>query len=197
MQTIAEVKTYSPFDQWHSDRSRKQLTRIADKVGDMVAEHTNPRWHGSYDLVTQAKQRTDKPVVAKGIHATDSEVVAAVVAGADYVLVVGRVPEVHIEKCLIEVESLELLRQLPSTVRAVWNARDLSTGRPKEETFEEARQVFSGWLCQASYITLPIDVHPEADAILVGTHLPTYAQAIDPDWFAEHIGPPDLIQSAK
>jgi len=186
MLTIAEDKTHSPSG-WESDRSWEQLFKIANRIGDVISVHTDPRWHGSFDLVTRAK----------GVHGTDSDINRAADAGADLILAVGRIPEVHTDKCLIEVESLEQLRNLPSTVRAVWNARDLSTYRPKEETFDEARQIFSGWLCQASYITLPIDVHPLADAILVGTDLPTYAEAIDPDWFAEHIGPPDLVQSAK
>jgi indole-3-glycerol phosphate synthase len=174
MQIIAEVKTHSPFG-WQSDRSWDELFQIADEVGDIISIHTDPRWHGSMELVAKAKALTKKPILAKGVHAQDSQIEEALKAGADYVLVVGRVPDRYLDHCLIEHNTLAELRDLPRTIKAVWNSRDLSTGGLKGETYAEARQVFSGWLCQASNIRSPEDVDPSADAILVGTYLPQFA----------------------
>lgn len=167
---IAEVKTHSPFG-WQSDKSWDELFELAVEVGDMVSIHTDPRWHGSFGLITKAKSLTDKPILAKGIHAHDSDITRALEAGADLVLVVGRIPKIHLDKCLLEPNTLEELKNLPEGVKAAWNSRDLATGGRKADTFQQARQVFPGWLCQASNISSMKDVDPTADAILVGTSL--------------------------
>lgn len=165
---IAEVKTQSPFG-WKSDKTWDELFAIADKKGDWISVHTDPRWGGSFDLVRRARLKTFKPILAKGIHATDSDVDRALSAGADLVLVVGRLPP-H-RRVLVEPTTLDGLRTLPEGYRAVWNARDLTTGEPKPYTFQDAREVWKGWLCQASFIRSWDDVDPTADAILVGEHL--------------------------
>lgn len=175
---IAEVKTHSPFG-WRSPHTWDELFELANEAGDMISIHTDPRWHGSLDLIRKARRLTDKPILAKGIHATDDEIAAALDAGADWVLVVGRIPDVHMDKCLIEVLSLSELDVLPAGARAVWNSRNLDTGEPKSETFTQARERFNGWLCQASNITHVTDIDPTADAILVGTHLPELVRAAD------------------
>jgi indole-3-glycerol phosphate synthase len=179
MQIIAEVKTYSPFG-WQSDNTWDELFKIASEIGDMISIHTDPRWHGSFDLIKKAKSLTNKPILAKGIHKKDSDIIEAIKSGADYVLVVGRVPKTNIEKCLIEPISVKQLKSLPTNLKVVWNSRDLKTGGIKTETFQEARQIFSGWLCQASNIQLPSDIDKNADAILVGTNLPEFAKALVP-----------------
>lgn len=178
MQIIAEVKTHSPFGH-ESSKTWDELFEIANDVGDIISVHTDPRWHGSFELIKKARALTKKPILAKGIHANDSEVEQAVDAGADYVLVVGRVPGVHLVKSLIEPNSLEELGNLPPDVKAVWNSRDLSSGGLKNETFTQARQLFPGWLVQASNIAAITDINPEAEAILVGTHLAELAQYRD------------------
>ncbi|HEX5774684.1 MAG TPA: hypothetical protein VFY28_01840 [Candidatus Paceibacterota bacterium] len=177
MQLIAEVKTFSPFG-WKSDATWDELFAIANAHGDIISIHTDSRWEGSFERVRKARSLTDKPILAKGIHADDSLVQEALDAGADWVLVVGRIPGVHQEKCLIEPLTLEELKALPATARAVWNSRDLATGGLKEETFAEVRAVFDGWLCQASNIRTVDDIEDGADAILVGTHLPEFARSL-------------------
>lgn len=177
MKIITEVKTHSPFS-WRSDRSWNELFKIANNVGDIISVHTDTRWHGSFDLVSKAKQLTDKPVLAKGIHATDEDIRRAVDAGADYVLIVGRLATVHADRCLVEPLSLTELSELPVDTMAVWNSRDLVTGGLKTETFQQAREVFGGWLCQASNVRTIKDVNPTADAVLVGTHLPEFAESL-------------------
>jgi indole-3-glycerol phosphate synthase len=178
MQIIAEVKTFSPFG-WRSQRSWEELFAIAHTFGDIISIHTDPRWHGSFELVKRARKLTSKPILAKGIHARDIDIKRALDAGANFVLVVGRVPAVHKEKCLIEPNSLAELSALPEGVKAVWNSRDLTTGGLKPETFHEARKLFKGWLCQASNIGGVNDIDPKADAILVGTHLDALAKKKD------------------
>lgn len=178
MKIIAEVKTHSPFG-WQSEHSWDELFAIANETGDWLSIHTDPRWHGSFDLVAKARSLTDKPILAKGIHASDEDILNAFEAGADYALVVGRIPEVHLDKCLIEPYSLQELAALPLGVKAVWNSRDLSTGGKKIETFTDARKVFGGWLCQASNITVPSDIYPGADAALIGTNLIEFAKIKD------------------
>ncbi len=178
MQFIAEVKTQSPFG-WKSDNSWEELFAIADRVGDIISIHTDPRWGGSLELLKRARAMTNKPILAKGIHVNDEDIKQALDAGADFVLVVGRLPRIHLDKCLIEPNNLSELVALPSNVKVVWNSRDLSNGGLKSETFPEARKAFRGWLCQASNISSASDIDQSADAILVGTHLETLANVLD------------------
>ncbi len=174
---IAEVKTDSPFG-YRSAESWRELFALATAVGDIVSIHTDPRWGGSFELLRKARRLTDKPILAKGIHATDEEIKEAVDAGAEYVLVVGRVPQIYTERCLIEPYTLAELALLHPEIRAVWNSRDLTTGGIKEEMFDDARKIFKGWLCQASNIETVADIEDGADAVLVGTHLRTFAESL-------------------
>jgi indole-3-glycerol phosphate synthase len=178
MRIIAEVKTYSPFG-WSSEKSWEELFSVANEAGDILSIHTDPRWHGSFELVKKARRLSGKPILAKGIHPSDDDIRRALDAGADYVLVVGRLPGVHLENCLIEPNTLKELGRLSSDVKVVWNSRDLSTGGLKLETFAEARSQFGGWLCQASNLTSISDIDSAADAILVGTHLLELAKEKD------------------
>jgi indole-3-glycerol phosphate synthase len=177
MKIIAEIKTHSPFG-WSSNKSWEELFAIANDFGDILSIHTDPRWHGSFELIKKAKQLTTKPILAKGIHAKDKDIEDAISAGADYVLVVGRLPSAYLERCLIEPYTIKELSLLPKEVRAVWNSRDLETGGLKTETFTQARKAFSGWLCQASNIKSADDIKPAADAIFIGTHLESFAKQI-------------------
>jgi indole-3-glycerol phosphate synthase len=177
IQLIAEVKTASPFG-WRSDSAWDELFALANAHGDIISIHTDPRWDGSFDLVRKARSLTDKPILAKGIHADDALIQEAVDAGADWVLAVGRIPGVHQEKCLIEPLTLEELKALPADMKVVWNTRDLATGEAKKETFAQARAIFEGWLCQASNIRTVTDIEEGANAVLVGTHLPEFVRSL-------------------
>jgi indole-3-glycerol phosphate synthase len=174
---IAEVKTSSPFG-WQSPRSWEQLFALAATHGDMLSIHTDSRWGGSFDLVRRARQQTSKPILAKGIHASDRDIIQALEAGADWVLVVGRTPAVHLDKCLLEPDDLAQLCALPPATKAVWNSRDLATGGFKTESFQQARTAWPGWLCQASNIHSIHDVHADADAALVGSELPAFVRTL-------------------
>src|SRR5689334_8031588 len=127
IEVIAEVKTHSPFG-WESSKSWEELFAMAERVGDMISVHTDPRWHGSFELIKKARDLTKKPILAKGIHASDENIKQALAAGANFVLVVGRLPKIHPEKCLIEPLTLGELANIPKDLKAVWNSRDLNTG---------------------------------------------------------------------
>ncbi len=178
IQVIAEVKTKSPFG-WKSEKTWDELFESANRVGDIISIHTDERWDGSFDLLKKARSLTSKPILAKGIHATDDLIERAIGSGADWVLCVGRIPEVHIEKCLIEVNTVEELKTISPSMKVVWNSRDLKTGGLKSETFEQAREIFQGWLCQASNIKTIDDIKRGADAVLVGTHLEEFVKSIE------------------
>jgi indole-3-glycerol phosphate synthase len=171
---IAEVKTASPFG-YKSSKSWDELFKIAERVGDIISVHTDPRWDGSFDLIKKARSLTDKRILAKGIHEDDSQVQQAIDCGADFVLIVGRIPNVHADKCFIEPNTIDELKTYPKNTYVVWNSRDLSTGGLKKETFEEARAAFGGWMCQASNIRTRKDISNKTDAVLVGTHLEEFA----------------------
>lgn len=176
MTFIAEVKTESPFG-FRSVLSWDELFEVAATHGDWVSVHTDPRWGGSFDLLSRARAATGKPILAKGIHRTDDEVRRALDLGADFVLVVGRIPDADPSRVLAEARDLRDLRDLPEHVRAVWNSRDLSTGRMRG-SFEEARRIRPGWLCQASGISSPGDVSPRADAFIVGENLVRFCSGL-------------------
>jgi indole-3-glycerol phosphate synthase len=167
---IAEVKTRSPFG-FQSDKSWGELFELANAHGDWLSIHTDPRWGGSFSDIKKARTKTTKPILAKGIHRTDEDIEKALAAGADYVLVVGRVPKIHASKLIIEPHTIAQLKALNEQHKAAWNARDLKTGQAKDEEFAEARSAFSGWLCQASFIQTKDDIHPQADGVLVGESL--------------------------
>ncbi len=177
MQIIAEVKTMSPFG-YKAEKSWDELFALANEVGDMISIHTDPRWGGSFELLEKARALTKKPILAKGIHASDEDIERALALGADFVLVVGRVPATHADRCFIEPNTLDELELLPFQLKAVWNSRDLATGGLKAETFAEARAAFPGWLCQASNIQTVEDIEEGVDAVLVGTHLEAFAASL-------------------
>jgi indole-3-glycerol phosphate synthase len=182
VQIIAEIKTKSPFG-YKSKKTWDELFEIANKSGDIISVHTDPRWGGSLNLIKKAKILTIKPILAKGFHKTDEEVRQAIESGADYVLTVGRIPEIYKDKCLIEPLNLQELKNIPESLKVVWNSRDLSNGKSKKETFEQARKIFKGWLCQASYVKTVSDIKSGANAVLVGTHLTDFIESIKKDNF--------------
>lgn len=189
---IAEVKTVSPFG-FKSTKTWDELFAIAEKFGDIISIHTDSRWGGSFDLLKKARALTRKPILAKGIHGSDTDIVKAIELGADFVLVVGRVPAVKesnpqatlseddLEKCLIEPNALVELSTIPESLKVVWNSRDLSSGGMKSEIFADARKLRKGWLCQASNIKTIADIEPGADAVLVGENLERFIESLQND----------------
>ncbi len=175
---VAEVKVKSPFG-FVSNNSWEDQFKLADKVGDIIAVHTDSRWGGSFDELKKARALTKKPILAKGIHETDDDVEKAAKAGADFVLVVWRVPTVHQDICCIEPLNIAQLKTIPDTFKIVWNARDIKTGKPKPETFEQARAAWPGWICQASFIKHIDEVKGGADAILVGQGLTDFVKSLE------------------
>ncbi len=177
IQIIAEVKTKSPFG-FESTLGWEELFKLAEIVGDIISIHTDSRWGGSFDLISKARKMTSKKLLAKGIHSKDEEINKALKKGADLVLVVGRIPGIHRDKCLIEPLNLEELKKIPSDCKIVWNSRDLFNGELKKETFEQAREIWKGWLCQASNIKTIEDIKEGADAVIVGSNLIEFAESL-------------------
>lgn len=159
----------SPFG-FRSNRSWNTLLDTAIQFGDWIAIHTDPRWGGSFDLLKMARGQTKKPIIAKGIHINDNEIQKAIDNGADYVLVVGRLPIIHPNHCLIEPTNLKQLTYHSDT-KVVWNSRNLSTGGTKAQDFDQARQLWPNWMCQASNISDISQVNPTANAFIVGEHM--------------------------
>ncbi len=174
IELIAEVKTHSPFG-WKSDKSWDELFALAHKVGDMISVHTDARWGGLLTLLRRARMRAEKPILAKGIHATDKDIADALACGANWVLMVGRIPEAGRERCMIEPLTLSQIREIPAGCRVAWNSRDLATGGLKEERFSDARRLWGGWLAQTSNIRTIENIEEGANAVLVGTHLAQFA----------------------
>jgi indole-3-glycerol phosphate synthase len=189
---IAEVKTCSPSG-FKSNRSWDELLDIAINMdSDWIAVHVNPEFGGSLDRIREAAKRTSKTIVAKGYHDTVEESDRSFDAGASLVLVTGRIPQKYYEqkayreKYLIEPYTLEEFLEYPDGPRFVWNSRDLlalrfgGTEAKKKEDFDTVRRRRPcAWLCQASNIKSIHDIHPRADAALIGTHLESFAASLE------------------
>lgn len=179
MKLIAEVKTKSPFG-YKATKSWDAQFDFAREHGDIISIHTDPRWGGSFDLLAKARRLTDKPILAKGIHQSDDEVMAALRAGADHVLVVGRWP--YSWMMVGDSVWLEPLDETPYFTGGtmVINSRNLQTGQRWHMSFggrlkyvnEDTR------IIQASYIRTVDDVSPRAWGVLVGEHLEGFVQSM-------------------
>ena len=180
---IAEVKTQSPYgfaakDSWF------ELLQIADKVGDWISIHTNPLWGGSFEAISLAKKITNKPILAKGLHTTDDDVKRALDHGADYVLVVDRVPSsfnLDTSKVIMELPAKIIIGLLNGNAdyrknfKYCYNLRSLKTGLlHKASQLDEVTKVVKeagGWICQASGIHHRNMIHSDVNAFIVGEHL--------------------------
>ncbi len=180
---IAEVKVKSPSG-WQSPYSWEDTLALAIQCPhvDMLSIFIDARWGGSPELVRRARSQTGKPILAKGMGEDQAAIQEAFVLGATYALIVGSIPEENPERYLIEPYTLEELARIPAHLKAVWNSRDLrkldQIENSKTETFRDARNVFSGWLCQASNLRTVDDIESEADAVLVGTHLREFVASL-------------------
>lgn len=175
---ILDTKTKSPFG-WESEFEWSENFDFAVEHGDMIAVHSMGEFGGYDTLVKIARSNTKKPIIVKGIHRTDDEIKKYIDMGADYVLVVGRIPDKSLwEHCMIEPTAIAELKnydwkgtEIGKLPLVVWNARNLVTGLPKAEKFDEYYGKVLFWVCQASMIESLDDIHPDADAIMVGTHM--------------------------
>jgi len=191
VELFAEVKPCSPSG-WRSRYSWNELFELANShpAVDALSIHTSPRWEGSFELITQARKHTSKPILAKGIHAHDDDINRALDAGATMALAVGRIPWGFPHDCLIvEPLSLGKLAQIPLDYKTQWNARDLvglfrklaglPTRKESRPSFTEARAVRQhGWICQASHLKTKEDIQTGANAVLVGTNLPEFLASL-------------------
>ena len=187
---IGEVKPSSPSG-FMSPYSWRKLFDLANESPcvDMISIHTDPRWEGSFESLKEARALTEKPILAKGYHATDRELRDAFNYGADRVLVVGRIPNISLaDFCYYEPLNLEQLHAFPVLAGShrintvVWNARDISNPeieRYKTESINEARKLWPKQLVQASAIRSLADIAPEADQILVGSYLPQFLRSLE------------------
>ena len=173
---IAEIKTQSPFG-FKSPFPFVSLMNYAIQYGDWVSVHTNALWGGDFDAISFVRRNTDKPILAKGFHFLDDDIQRALDHGADYVLVVDRIPHYgYLNKCLIEIHDLRIrdwIFKCPSLYRYrfVVNSRNLTSGLPKK-LFELPAYIDNKfWVCQASGIRSPEQVYPGVSAFIVGEHL--------------------------
>jgi indole-3-glycerol phosphate synthase len=191
---IAEVKTKSPFG-YESNKTWFQLFDIAAKYGDFLSIHTSPLWGGSYDLLYLAKQKTKKPILAKGLHLFKEDIEKAFDYGADYVMTYDQIHNLpfNSDKLFCEVRNKKSLENLlknrdayhkkyngiTNNPKIIWNQRDLENGLPKIVDFNEIREDFPNeYLCQASMIETIEDVDMKADAFIVGQNLETFVKTL-------------------
>ncbi len=190
---IAEVKTKSPFG-FVSEHSKLALYDRAFEVGDMISVHTDPRWGGSFQELVTVRRAMDKaghrnkPILAKGLHLTLADIENALDHGANKVLVVGWYPHTLLDHVYIEVTSgaqikefLALAAASNKVIRLVHNSRDLRTGKISKFGFEDAKRLCprNQFLVQASNIRRVSDIHPEADAVLIGEALMNFRRMDD------------------
>jgi indole-3-glycerol phosphate synthase len=200
---IAEIKTQSPFG-FKSTKTFGELMECAITNGDWVSVHTNALWGGDFDAISFVRRNTNKPILAKGIHATNDDIERAIDHGADYVLVVDRYAfgfakqrQIIYErnhpsfafgesKCgglSAMVNRLRDIDREDTPHKYLVNARDLSTGLPKKfegllnNSYQKELDAYLNakvWVCQASGIRYPYDVNPNVDAFIVGEHLVSF-----------------------
>lgn len=193
---IAEIKTVSPFG-YKSKHTFISLAEHAIHYGDWISVHTSILWGGDFSVIDFVRRKTHKPILAKGIHATNDDIVKAFDHGADYVLVVDRnpfapnnTPDKRIinlrDKILLEMQFHEVKRLTDTNAewknfKYVNNTRDLKSGLPfKQYTLNEMIEL-GVWTCQASYIKTPDDVVPGVNAFIVGEHLIDFCKRLPRD----------------
>lgn len=186
---IGEIKLESPFG-FKSPYSFNYLMDLCNRSPfiDWISIHTNILWHGDMESISYARMCTDKPILAKGIHATDKMAREAINRGANYVLIYNRVPDpndIHLDRCLLEINSPKLIQELKENrpfneydLKFVHNARDLKTGlmKPKESLDEFLKLEVETY--QASGIKTIQDVNPNVKGFIVGEHLVDFIQTL-------------------
>lgn len=143
---VVEAKLKSPHDGVISTLPLRQLLELAIAEGDWISVHTEAPWGGSIDAIHLARSMTTKPILAKGIHASDDSIRRAFDAGATYILCVGRDP--HIKNVIIEPTVLCAYSYYPMVL---WNRRNLETGLPKVDKWQDVRRIYKGFLGCGSF----------------------------------------------
>lgn len=179
---IAEIKTKSMFG-FESKYNRETLINCAIDYGDWISVHTDPRFGGGFDDIYRIKQLTKKPILAKGFHCHDDDVKKCFDLGADYVLIVDRLPrdlfDKYGDKLLFELSDLNGTEKVSWDIldngKFVYNGRNLENGLGKKYIgdYEKYRKMFY-WLCGASLIKKPEDIqtyYPNCEAFIVGENL--------------------------
>lgn len=184
---IAEIKTKSPFG-FQSPHSFNKLMDCALEYGDWISVHDCAMWGGDYQTISYVRSFTNKPILAKGFHSTDSDIEQALEHGANYVLVVGRRPNhyKYIDTCLFEFSSVgfaKAARQCfyqtqADRMKFVCNSRNLRTGQTRNINELDDYLETKNWVCQASNIHKPSDVNPKVNAFIVGTNLIEYCKEL-------------------
>lgn len=183
---VAEVKTRTPFDPDYRKDWMHQFA-LASEFGDMVSIHVDPRWNGSYDLISIARRLTDKPILAKGFCTSMTQHNEAIAAGAHQVLWIGAVPPPEARhQAWCEITSspekgwgfwLDEIARIGCPI--VSNSRQPETGREFFGEMDLWRAIPSEcFKVQASNIKTIADVREDADAILVGTHLESFLDTL-------------------
>ena len=179
---IAEIKTKSPFG-FVSPHSFNKLMDTAIEHGDWISVHDNALWGGDYESIAFVRRCTSKPILAKGLHTTNDDIKRALDHGADYVLVVDRIPPSDLwERCLFEWSSYSRFDQTrpdlhKSQYKHVCNSRNLRTGTPRPNDLSLYLANPNLWICQASNILMPDDVQKGVSAFLVGENLVEFSKA--------------------
>jgi len=182
---IAEIKKKSPFG-FRSKRTWGDLCKLAIEYGDWVSVHTDHRWGGSFKSLIKVREKTDKPILAKGIHCLDSEIEKALALGADYGLCVGRIPDrirmnhpEWIDKIIVEPNAVFTgLTIMNRSVKVCCNQRDIASGRAYSTNMVDFFRPYQDWICQASMIETVADVREKVDAFIVGEHLETFVETL-------------------
>jgi indole-3-glycerol phosphate synthase len=178
---IAEIKTRSPFG-FESGHSFYELASLAIKHGDWISVHVDALWGGDANSLSFVRNLTNKPLLAKGFHHTDEDVEKSLDHGADYVLVVDRLPPIRIiDRCIIEVSDYTRFKSWTNIfpdAKFLYNNRDLKTGQVKRGEWAKYKRCVD-WLGLASGIVHPSQIYPDASAFIVGAKLPEYLRAVE------------------
>ncbi len=190
---IAEPKIKSPFG-FKSFYQKDALNKLAIEHGDWLSVHVDELWGGSRKELKYCADNYDMPILAKGLHLTDNDIQNSLQLGADYALVVRRIPpDKFISKCLMEPLSMyqlnsQYIEAINRSAGVVFNKRDLRTGKDRESfgadqdywhnywasSFEHLRKLVKVPIFQASGIKSVSDVLPEVDGYIVGECLPQF-----------------------
>ncbi len=164
---VAEIKQRSPF-LFESRFRWEQLLQRCGEVADIISVHVGRDYGGVPVDLQRAQKAQSLPVLAKGWHNTLPSVKASLVH-AEYVLTVGWWPD-H-PRCWHECLSVnELLLSAAPVV--VWNSRSPRTGNSNPQFLQGFDWVAPDkFVVQASGIKDIKDIHPRANAILVGEGL--------------------------
>jgi indole-3-glycerol phosphate synthase len=172
---IAEIKTKSPFTRDGDEVPNfEDQMNLALEYGDWISVHDNALWGGDFDSISFVRQFTDKPILAKGIHGTDDDIMRALDHGANYVLVVGRMvyDQYLRSKCLFEAPLYFLSNFSYEDLHVVYNKRDLRTGDIDWANGKLPEYLKSGHrVCLASGMYRPGEVPEGVHSFIIGTEL--------------------------